>query len=98
MAVQSLWVFFALTALGPIHQPSLKKTVDAQTHFVVEEVPVHVCSLEGGARAPHSVSPKGVPKPHEYWNLPWHRQLSFCFIAYFPVCTKEIFLWECGNV
>jgi hypothetical protein len=36
------------------------KTVDAQTHFVVGEVPVHVHSLEGGAWAPEAMNPKGV--------------------------------------
>jgi hypothetical protein len=84
-----------LSSLGLIH-PSLKKTVDAQTHFVVGEVPAR--SLEAGAWAPEGMSPEGVPKPHEYWNLPWCRQLSFCFIAYFSVCRKEIILWECGNI
>jgi hypothetical protein len=59
---------------------------------------VCVRSLEGGAWAPEGVSPNGVPKPHEYWNLPWYKQLPFDFIAYFPVCKKEIFLWECGGM
>jgi hypothetical protein len=49
--------------------------------FVVGEVPVLVCSLEGrGMGTPEGVSPKGVPKHHEYWNLPWCKQLSFDFL------------------
>lgn len=65
-----LWVFFALSALGLIH-PSLKKMVDAQTHFIVGEVPVLVCSLEGrGMGTPEGVSLKGVPKHHEYGTSP----------------------------
>jgi hypothetical protein len=51
--------------------------VDAQTHFIVGEVPVRVCSLEGGAWAPQGVSPNGVPKRIKLGELPQHNGLRF---------------------
>ncbi len=57
---------------------------------VVREVLVQVCTPKGGA-------PEGVLKPQENAQVqepPFHKQLSFYFLASFPSHRKEIFPWE----
>ncbi len=56
-------------------------------------------SPEGGP--PKGMSRRVFPnlsRTHKYGNLPFCKQLSFDFLASFPFCRKEIFLWERGNI
>jgi hypothetical protein len=58
-----------------------------------------VFSPKGGA--PKGMSLRVFPnlkRMHKYWNLPLPKQLSFYFLAFFPLLKKEISSWERGNI
>jgi hypothetical protein len=71
----------------------------SESIYLVGEVPVLVCSSEGGA--PQGMSPKlflNLRRTHECGNLPLCKQLSFYLLASFLFGNKEMFPWECGNI